>query len=139
MSCNTNSASSQQNAIQETTGVPQQMDRSVAYEMINDFGVEAFLKVVRQYQENMARNLEILSDRVDSQDGLEQIWALQYIRNCSAQLGLSTVSQHCKQAMDELHEQAEQDAGLSPEEHRQFEMIIDNSVESLKTLCTKMQ
>ena len=139
MSCRTNLALSEQNAMLETTDAPQQMDRSVAYEMINDFGAEAFLKVVSQYQENMARNMELLNDRGSNQDGLEQVWALQYIRNCSAQLGLSTVSLHCKRAMDELLEHAEPDTRLSPEEHQQFEKIIDHSVGSLRSLCAKMQ
>ena len=116
-----------------------QLDRSVAYEMINDFGTDAFLGVISQYQENMAKNLNLLTESASRNDPGEQLWALQYIRNCSAQLGIAGVAHQCRLVMDNAAPASEFETGLTSEEHQHFETIINLSIDSLRTICTEMQ
>ncbi len=122
-------------ATAETLTQDLQIDRSIAYEMIHDFGVDAFLQVVTQYQENMAANLNMLSQS-SADDGREQLWALQFIRNCSSQLGLIGVAIQCRQVLDCGCNNVDLDEKQVL--RRRFETVIDQSVKSLREISIQM-
>lgn len=125
--------------INETTAIKPgignvRLDRSVAYEMINDFGVLAYSEVVFRYQKNMTSYLKQLSCCLEREDQNELLWSLQYIKNCSAQLGLSDVAEQCSEA---IHGIAENDA--TKLEHSLIESVICDSVDLLRQIGSEMQ
>ena len=110
------------------------LDRSIAYEMINDFGELAFSEVVYRYQNNMASNLKQLAYCLEQEDQKEILWALQYIRNCSAQLGIIGVANQCNTALKHIVGNR-----LAAVQHDQFETTISESVALLCSIESEMQ
>lgn len=110
------------------------LDRSVAYEMINDFGPLAFLEVVYRYQKNMAENLDQLLRCVEQKDCKEILWSLQYIKNCSNQLGLAGVASQCNSAIDDFP-----GAVFSATHYAGLEAVVDHSVVLLRMISSEMQ
>jgi len=110
------------------------LDRSVAYEMINDFGVLAYSEVVYRYQKNMADYLKQLSCCLEREDQKEMLWSLQYIKNCSAQLGLTDVATQCNTAIEAI---AGRDFSII--QHEQFETAITESVTLLRLIGSEMR
>ena len=110
------------------------LDRSVAYEMINDFGVLAYSEVVYRYQKNMFNYLEQLSCCLEREDQKEMLWSLQYIKNCSAQLGLTGVATQCNAAIEGIA-----GSDFSTIQHEQFESTINDSVTLLRLIGSEMR
>ena len=120
----------------ETSSQNVQIDRSIAYEMIHDFGRDAFLQVVDQYQQNMAGNLKLFSQN-KAEELQDRLWALQYIRNCSNQLGLATVAMQCRQIMENDYKNMNRNEQQALQQ--EFELVIDQSVKILKKISEEMQ
>ncbi len=127
------SNSNEANAIKQQAGNVR-LDRSVAYEMINDFGVLAYSEVVYRYQKNMANYLKQLSCCLEREDQKEMLWSLQYIKNCSAQLGLVDVATQCNTAIKGI---AGRDFSII--QHEQFETSISESVTLLRLIGSEMR
>ncbi len=107
------------------------LDRSVAYEMIHDFGVAAFVQVVQQYQSNMASKLAEIQDCTEQDDVAIALWGLQFIRNCSVQLGIIGVTAVCAELADEVLE-----CGLSRLNCGQLERSLATAVDALNQIST---
>jgi hypothetical protein len=63
--------------------------------MIHDFGAGAFAQVVKQYQSNMADKLADIKNCAGQDKDGAVLWELQFVRNCSAQLGIVGVVAIC--------------------------------------------